>query len=122
MTECTHTASQRLAVRCAERHIDSIPFLDHGAKLRRDHRRHAGPENAAGELVEDGVNGFVTESAEPGELAEAVLRVVRAGERLRASTLEWYERHRGELSMEASLSAVEASYSEGFEASVQARS
>jgi glycosyltransferase involved in cell wall biosynthesis len=71
-----------------------------------------GPENAATELIADGVNGFVVESAEAGELADAVLRVIRGGAALRASTLEWYERHREELSIERSLAVVEASYPE----------
>jgi glycosyltransferase involved in cell wall biosynthesis len=72
-----------------------------------------GPENAATELIEEGVNGFVARSAEPEELADAVLKVLRGGAPLRASTLEWYERHRYELSVESSLAAVQASYSEG---------
>jgi glycosyltransferase involved in cell wall biosynthesis len=71
----------------------------------------SGPENAAGELIEEGVNGFVAASAEAAVLAAAVVKVVRAGEGLRASTLEWYERNRDELSLERSLEAVEASYS-----------
>jgi glycosyltransferase involved in cell wall biosynthesis len=81
-----------------------------------------GPENAAIELIEDGVNGFVAESAEPEELAEAVVKIVRGGENLRASTLEWYERHRDELSIESSLAAVEGSYSEVVREPAQARS
>jgi glycosyltransferase involved in cell wall biosynthesis len=64
-------------------------------------------DNAAVELVEDGVNGFV---AEPGELAEAIVAVHAAGERLRASTRAWYAAHAGELSIDASLERVLASY------------
>ena len=70
-----------------------------------------GPENAASELIEEGVNGFVADSAEPADLADALIRVVRGGAALRQSTLEWFERHREELSIESSLAAVEASYS-----------
>jgi glycosyltransferase involved in cell wall biosynthesis len=81
-----------------------------------------GSENAASELIEDGVNGFVAESGEPEALAEAVIEVIRGGEGLRASTLEWYERHRGELSIESSLAAVETSYSELSGEPAQARS
>ena len=81
-----------------------------------------GPENAATELIEAGVNGFVAQSAEPEELADNVLEVVRRGTALRASTLEWYERRRDELSMESSLVAVEASYSEVVRDPAQARS
>jgi glycosyltransferase involved in cell wall biosynthesis len=68
-------------------------------------------DNAATELVEEGVNGFVAESAEPAALAEAILRVHRAGGALRASTADWYRRRTGELSIEASLDVVAAGYS-----------
>jgi glycosyltransferase involved in cell wall biosynthesis len=71
-----------------------------------------GPENAATELIADGVNGFVVDSADAAELAGAVLKVIGGGAALRASTLEWYELHREELSIERSLAMVEASYSE----------
>jgi len=70
-----------------------------------------GPENAATELVEDGVNGFVLPSADPTELGDAIVRAVEGGGELRSSTLDWYERHRDELSIESSLVKVEASYS-----------
>jgi glycosyltransferase involved in cell wall biosynthesis len=73
-----------------------------------------GPENAATELIADGVNGFVVESADAAELADAVLRVIDGGAALRASTLEWYERHRDRLSIESSLAIVEASYLEAM--------
>jgi glycosyltransferase involved in cell wall biosynthesis len=69
-----------------------------------------GAENAATELVEDGVNGFVARSADAEELGRAVAEAVRRGAELRASTFDWYAAHRGELSIESSLAAVEASY------------
>jgi glycosyltransferase involved in cell wall biosynthesis len=65
------------------------------------------PDNAAVELVEDGVNGFV---AEPDDLAGAIVAVHAAGERLRASTRAWYAEHAAELSIDASLERVLASY------------
>ena len=68
------------------------------------------PDNAATELIEDGVNGFVAENAEPAELGAAIVRVHEAGAALRASTVEWYAQHAGELSLDASLDAVAASY------------
>jgi glycosyltransferase involved in cell wall biosynthesis len=71
-----------------------------------------GPENAATELIEEGVNGFVAESADADELSRAIHKVLRGGEPLRASTMNWYERHRYELSIESSLATVEGSYSE----------
>jgi glycosyltransferase involved in cell wall biosynthesis len=68
------------------------------------------PDNAATELVEEGVNGFVAESAEPAALADAILRVHEAGGELRASTAAWFERHAAALSIDASLDAVAARY------------
>jgi glycosyltransferase involved in cell wall biosynthesis len=82
----------------------------------------SGPENAATELIEEGVNGFVADSAEPEELAAAVIKVLRGGLPLRASTLGWYERNSYELSIDSSLAAVAASYSEVVRDPSQARS
>lgn len=73
----------------------------------------AGPENAATELIEDGINGFVARSGDPVDLGQAVVDAVRGGSELRAGTLDWYERHRDELSIESSLARVEASYERG---------
>jgi len=70
----------------------------------------AGPENAAVELVQDGVNGVVAASASPEDLGAALVRVHAAGEVLRASTRDWYERNARRLSLEGSLDAVVAGY------------
>ena len=72
----------------------------------------AGEDNAAVELVEDGVNGVVAPSAEPDDLAAAILRVREAGDELRASTAEWFARNARRLSLDASLETVVAAYSE----------
>ena len=53
----------------------------------------ADPDNAAAELVEEGVNGTVARSADPGELAAAILRINEGDEPLRASTVDWYRRN-----------------------------
>jgi glycosyltransferase involved in cell wall biosynthesis len=68
------------------------------------------PNNAATELIEEGVNGFVADSADPAALAAAIERVHAAGPRLRASTAEWYARNARRLSLDDSLDAVAASY------------
>jgi glycosyltransferase involved in cell wall biosynthesis len=68
------------------------------------------PDNAAAELVEDGVNGFVAKSAEPEELGEAILRVHEAGPALRESTADWFRRNRKRLSLETSVERVLAVY------------
>jgi glycosyltransferase involved in cell wall biosynthesis len=69
------------------------------------------PDNAAVELVEDGVNGIVARSAEPEELGAAILRVYAAGPALRESTAAWFERNRARLSLESSVDRVLAVYS-----------
>jgi glycosyltransferase involved in cell wall biosynthesis len=69
-----------------------------------------GSENAATELVEDGVNGFVVETADPGAMADAIVRAVEGGSPLRTSSFEWYRAGRQELSIEKSLAEVEDSY------------
>ncbi len=68
------------------------------------------PDNAALELVVDGENGVVAGSAEPGELADAILRVHEAGPELRRSTAEWFRRNRGRLSLDTTLDALEKVY------------
>ena len=70
----------------------------------------AGPDNAAVELIEEGVNGFVCESSDPEQIAAAIVRVHAAGPGLRESTARWYALHERELSLESSLQAVLASY------------
>jgi glycosyltransferase involved in cell wall biosynthesis len=73
----------------------------------------AGPDNAAVELIEEGANGFVCASANPREIAAAIVRVHAAGPRLRHSTARWFARHAHELSLESSLRTVLASYGAG---------
>jgi glycosyltransferase involved in cell wall biosynthesis len=68
------------------------------------------PDNAALELVEDGVNGVVARSAEPDELAAAILRVHEAGPELRASTADWFAANARPLSLESSLETVVQAY------------
>jgi glycosyltransferase involved in cell wall biosynthesis len=70
----------------------------------------AGPDNAATELIEPGVNGFVATSADPAEIARCVIEAVRGGAELRRSTLDWYRAHASELSIKSSLGDVLAAY------------
>jgi glycosyltransferase involved in cell wall biosynthesis len=67
----------------------------------------AGPDNAATELVDDGVNGAVAASAEPRELAAAI---ERARNGLRDSALAWFRRNEERLSLERSLQRVLETY------------
>jgi glycosyltransferase involved in cell wall biosynthesis len=66
----------------------------------------AGADNAAVELVADGVNGVVVERAEAAAVAEAIARVHRGGSELRASTAAWFQAHAASLSLAASLERV----------------
>jgi glycosyltransferase involved in cell wall biosynthesis len=67
-------------------------------------------DNAAVELVADGENGVVADSASPEDLAAAIVRVHEAGDGLRASTAAWFTRNARRLSLESSLESVAASY------------
>ncbi|HKH78620.1 MAG TPA: glycosyltransferase [Solirubrobacteraceae bacterium] len=70
----------------------------------------AGPDNAAVELIEDGVNGFVCPSSDPVQIAEAIVRAHEAGISLRESTAAWFAANSEHLSLESSLNQVLASY------------
>ncbi|HXB63788.1 MAG TPA: glycosyltransferase [Solirubrobacteraceae bacterium] len=73
----------------------------------------AGEDNAAVELVEEGVNGVVAPTADPEAIAAAIVRVHEAGMAMRESTAEWFARNARRLSLESSLRAVLASYERG---------
>jgi glycosyltransferase involved in cell wall biosynthesis len=68
------------------------------------------PDNAATELVEEGVNGFIAASASPEDLADAIVRVHDAGQELRESTGQWFVRNAKRLSIAHSLDTVAAAY------------
>ncbi len=70
----------------------------------------AGEDNAAVELVQDGVNGVVAPTADPEAIAAAIVRVHDAGMAMRESTARWFEQNAQRLSLESSLRAVLASY------------
>ena len=70
----------------------------------------AGPENAATELVEEGVNGAVAPTASPGALAAALLRVLERGSSLRASTADWFAENAPTLTLDRSLDVVLSAY------------
>ena len=69
------------------------------------------PDNAATELISEGENGFVADSADPGELAATILRVHEAGPALRERTVEWFRENAHRLSLDNSLATVLAAYS-----------
>ena len=70
----------------------------------------SGPDNAATELVEEGINGAVAESANAKDLAAAISRIGAGGDELRAATLDWFGRNAERLSLEHSLQVVLREY------------
>jgi glycosyltransferase involved in cell wall biosynthesis len=70
----------------------------------------AGEDNAATELVVDGVNGVVAPNAEPRALAEAIVRVHELGLPLRERTAAWFSENAEQLSLEHSLALVLRTY------------
>jgi glycosyltransferase involved in cell wall biosynthesis len=73
----------------------------------------AGEDNAATELIEEGVNGTIVQSPDPQALADAILRVHEAGVALRESTARWFAENAAWLSLESSLRRVLDSYGAG---------
>jgi glycosyltransferase involved in cell wall biosynthesis len=73
----------------------------------------AGEDNAATELIVEGINGTVAAGADPHALAEAIVRVHDAGPALRESTVRWFAENAEELSLEHSLREVLRSYGAG---------
>ena len=71
----------------------------------------ADPDNAAVELVNEGVNGFIAPSASPEHLVAAIVRVHQAGPPLRESTAAWFTRNAELLSLERSLEIALSVYS-----------
>jgi glycosyltransferase involved in cell wall biosynthesis len=76
----------------------------------------AAADNAAVELVEEGVNGFIAPSASPEDLAEAIVRISEGGQALRESTAAWFARNAERRSMGHSLDIVLAAYGEALPA------
>jgi glycosyltransferase involved in cell wall biosynthesis len=75
----------------------------------------AGEDNAAVELVREGVNGVVAPTADPEAIAAAIVKVHEAGVAMRESTARWFAENAQRLSLESSLRAVLANY-EGYTA------
>jgi glycosyltransferase involved in cell wall biosynthesis len=73
----------------------------------------AGEDNAATELIDEGVNGTVAPKSDPEAVAEAILRTHQAGVAMRESTARWFTEHSNQLSLESSLRAVLDVYETG---------
>jgi glycosyltransferase involved in cell wall biosynthesis len=70
----------------------------------------AGEDNAATELIDERVNGYVAPSSDPESVADAIVRVHEAGAALRESTAGWFAENADSLSLESSLRRVLESY------------
>ena len=70
----------------------------------------AGEDNAATELIEEGVNGTIAPRSDPDAIAAAIVRVHDAGVAMRETTAAWYARNAERLSLESSLREVLAGY------------
>ncbi|WP_426519819.1 glycosyltransferase family 4 protein [Diaminobutyricibacter sp. McL0618] len=70
----------------------------------------AGQDNAAAELVHDGVNGFIARSASAADLGSAILAALDGGEALRESTLDWFARARETQNLGRSVDELLARY------------
>jgi glycosyltransferase involved in cell wall biosynthesis len=81
----------------------------------------AGEDNAATELIEEGINGTIAPRSDPQAIAEAIVRVHDAGSAIRESTSAWYARHAEQLSLESSLRVVLAGYEEPGAAAASGR-
>ena len=66
----------------------------------------AGEDNAATELIAEGLNGTIAARATPEDLAEAIVRVHEAGIALRETTAGWFAENAEWLSLEHSLLIV----------------
>jgi glycosyltransferase involved in cell wall biosynthesis len=72
----------------------------------------AGSDNAAVELVEEGVNGFIAPSAGADDLAAAIVRAHEGGAALRRCTSNWFAKNAERLSLAHSLQTVARAYAE----------
>ena len=70
----------------------------------------AAPDNAAVELIAEGVNGVVAASASPEDLSDAILRIHAGGSELRDTTAEWFAANARRLSLSASVDVVARAY------------
>jgi glycosyltransferase involved in cell wall biosynthesis len=73
----------------------------------------AGEDNAATELILEGVNGTIAHSSNPQAVAEAIGRIHEGGLALRESTARWFTENAERLSLESSLATVLANYGGG---------
>lgn len=74
----------------------------------------AEPENAAVELIEEGVNGYVARSTSPGDLSDSIVRAVEGGQTLRDSTSNWFAERAEGVTVQASATVVASKHREAL--------
>jgi glycosyltransferase involved in cell wall biosynthesis len=67
-------------------------------------------DNAATELIEEGVNGYIVPSDAPEHLASGIIRAIEDGMALRRSTADWFAHNADRLSLASSLERVARAY------------
>jgi glycosyltransferase involved in cell wall biosynthesis len=70
----------------------------------------AGEDNAATELIVEGINGTVAPRSDAQAVAEAIVRIHEGGAAMRERTAEWFAENAAGLSLESSLRTVLAGY------------
>jgi glycosyltransferase involved in cell wall biosynthesis len=80
----------------------------------------ADEDNAATELIVEGVNGIIARDAEPETIADAIQAVSERGMALRESTARWFNAEGSGLTLSASLDMVLESYARPRSARAQA--
>jgi glycosyltransferase involved in cell wall biosynthesis len=70
----------------------------------------AGEDNAATELIVEGVNGTIAPSADPDAVADAIVHIQKSGRELRERTARWFAENVEHLTLESSLKTVLATY------------
>lgn len=70
----------------------------------------AGEDNAATELIVEGVNGTIAERDEVRAVADAIVRVHESGFAMRQSTASWFAENAAALALESSLVTVMSGY------------
>ncbi len=73
----------------------------------------AGEDNAASELIAEGVNGTVAAESSAAAIAAAIVAVHEAGLAMRQSTVDWFTANAASLSLERSLETVLEGYRAG---------
>jgi glycosyltransferase involved in cell wall biosynthesis len=76
----------------------------------------SGEDNAAAELIAEGVNGAIAPRTSAEAIGEAIVRIHEAGIAMRESTVRWYAENRETLSLESSLRTVLTGYRDAGQA------